>query len=316
MPALHYKEALAAWRHPRPANDNSLITADSFNSLEERRAFVRREQRDPELVLNLPQLERLSRAAPDAVRLWKYWRDLQCETDTGVFANDNVNDDGGDDAQGESVEPSVEQDLETRPSVNELRRAWESAPARRVSVYCTVREGQRSDIQPVIDPVVCRKGDTTIIGPLEFRNGELIRWGSTLRGKPLRPVERLRAGKGSRNASPDADLGHLVRTSAPMARVVEFQAGVTHSTGKSGPPLECFAEREQSRKSLERGLRGALGAHSEILDLAIGDATAREIGESRGYIGKTAERRGVFLINEAFAAPRAMVGENSLKKAA
>ena len=37
MPALHYKEALAAWRHPRPANDNSLITADSFNSLEERR---------------------------------------------------------------------------------------------------------------------------------------------------------------------------------------------------------------------------------------------------------------------------------------
>ena len=75
----------------------------------------------------------------------------------------------------------------------------------------------------MIDPVVCRKGDTTIIGPLEFRNGELIRWGSTLRGKPLRPVERLRAGKGSRNAPPDADLGHLVRTSAPMARVVSFK---------------------------------------------------------------------------------------------
>jgi hypothetical protein len=33
MPALHYKEALAAWRHPCPANDNAPLTADSFATL-------------------------------------------------------------------------------------------------------------------------------------------------------------------------------------------------------------------------------------------------------------------------------------------
>jgi hypothetical protein len=50
--------------------------------------------------------------------------------------------------------------------------------------------------------------------------------------------------------------------------------------------------------------------------LAVGDATAREIGERRGYRGKHAERRGIFLISEAFAALRALVGENILPKAA
>jgi hypothetical protein len=151
---------------------------------------------------------------------------------------------------------------------------------------------------------------------MEFRKGQLIRWGATLRGKPLRPVERLRAGKGSRSAPLAADPRHLVRTDAPLANNAEFLAGAVRPTGKSGALLEFFAEREQSRKSIESELRQALDAHAEILDLAIGDATAREIGESRGYTGKTAERRGVFLINEAFAALRALVGENILPKAA
>lgn len=99
-------------------------------------------------------------------------------------------------------------------------------------------------------------------------------------------------------------------------RKVDFLAGKTHSTGRSGAPLECFAEVEQSRKAEESNLRTALGAHADVLDLAIGDATAREIGESRGYLGKHAERRGIFLISGAFAALRALVDENILPKAA
>jgi hypothetical protein len=97
---------------------------------------------------------------------------------------------------------------------------------------------------------------------------------------------------------------------------VDFLAGTVHSTGRSGAPIECFAEAEQARRVEDSGLRDRLGAHAEILDLAIGDATAREIGERRGYKGKHAERRGIFLINDAFAALRALVGENNLTKAA
>jgi hypothetical protein len=50
--------------------------------------------------------------------------------------------------------------------------------------------------------------------------------------------------------------------------------------------------------------------------LAIGNLTASDIGESRGYHGKHAERRGIFLLNEAFAALRALIDENNLKNAA
>jgi hypothetical protein len=193
-----------------------------------------------------------------------------------------------------------------------MLRAIEGAG--RISVVCTVRNGRRSDIRQDRRPLIL--GNTTKIGDLEFRKGQLVRWGTTRRGRPLKPVERLRAEKGSRKKPPARDLRFLVRTGAPFARVVDFHAGTVHSTGRSGAPLECFAEAEQARKAEDGSLRVALGAHAEILDMAIGDSTAREIGESRGYHGKHAERRGIFLINEAFAALRAIVDENSLKKAA
>jgi hypothetical protein len=159
-------------------------------------------------------------------------------------------------------------------------------------------------------------GNTTRMGDLVFRAGCLVRYGRTARGVPLKPVEQLRAAKGSRKKPPARDLRWLVRTNSPIAKNAGFLGGATASAGRSGAPLECFAEAEQSRKAEEQGLRLALGAHAEILDMAIGDSTAREIGESRGFKGKHAERRGIFLINEAFAALRALVGENILPKAA
>ncbi|MGX9430292.1 hypothetical protein [Bradyrhizobium sp. LeoA1S1] len=316
MPAPHhdYRETLAAWQ-PTPANDNTPITASSFASLAERRAFVQRKQRKPDPVLNLPQLERLGRVSPDVMPLWKFWRDLQSAPAADVYAEPEIVVDEGDEPPNTGFS-TAEQDLECRPTVEDLQRAWESAPARRVSVHCVVRGGQRFDVQPVIDPVVYRNGDTAWIGQLVFRRGRLVRWGRTSRGVPLEPVERLRAEKGSRKKPPARDLRWLVRTEAAFARKVDFLAGETASTGRSGAPLECFAEAEQSRKEEQGQLRQALGAHADILDMAIGDATAREIGESRGYRGKHAERRGVFLISEAFAALRALVGEYILPKAA
>jgi hypothetical protein len=317
MPAHHHSfhDALSAWQEPRPANDNAQITAASFTDLAARRAFVQRERGNPDPVLNLPSLERLGRTSPDVGRLWKYWRDLQTAPAPDVFALPEIVVDDGEEPPNTGFS-ETELDLEIRPRVEELQRAWESAPARRVSVVCTVHSGQRFDVQPVIDPVVYREGNTRRIGDLVFRNGKLVQYGRTERGVALKPIERLGEPKGSRKPPPTRDFRFLVRTNAPFARKVDFLAGDIHSTGRSGAPLECFAEAEQARKAEEQGLRQMLGAHADILDPAISDATAREIGESRGYHGKHAERRGIFMVNEAFAALRALVGENILAKAA
>lgn len=315
MPALHFKEALSTWHQPRPANDNTPPTADSFASLAERRAFVQRDQRMPEPVLNLPTLERLGRVSPDVVHLWQYWRDLQAAPAPDVYAEPEIIVDEGEEPANTGFS-GTELDLEIRPRVEELQRAWEAAPTRRVSVHCVVRGGQRYDIQRVIEPIVLHDGNNTArIGDMLFRNGKLVRWGTLSRGRPLKPIERLGEPKGSREKPPERDFRFLVRTNAPFAREVDFLAGDTHTTGRSGAPPECFAEAEQARKAKDKSLRAALGAHAEILDLTIGDAAARAIGESRGYSGKHAERRGIFMINEAFAALRALVGENVLQVA-
>jgi hypothetical protein len=313
MPAPHYdyRATLAAWPQPRPANDNLPLKADSFTDLAARRAYVQRAQREPDPMLALPTLERLGRVAPDAVPMWKFWRDLQAAPAADVLVeSENFVDEDEDRAN--SGFSGGEQDLEIRPTVDELQRAIESAGS--VSVVCIVRYEKRSDVRCMSR--LLSLGNTTKVGDLVFREGHLTRWGVTSRGVSLKPTERLRAEKGSRQAPSARDLRHLVQTDAPMARVVEFHAGVTHSTGRSGAPPECFAEREQSRKAKEIELRQALGAHAEILDLAIGDASAREIGERRGYQGKHAERRGIHLVHEAFAALRALVGENNFKVAA
>lgn len=312
--AHNYRETLANWHTAAPANDNSPMDAASFTDLAARRAFVQRAQSDPEPVLNLPSLERLGRSTPDAVYLWKFWRDLQCAPATDVFVENEIEADEGDEVN--TGYSDGEQDLEIRPTCNELQRAWESAPARRVSVHCLVRNGERTNVMPVIDPIVEYTNGAARIGPLVFRHGRLTRWGYTARSVPLKPVEQLRAERGSRKPAPARDPRHLVQTDAPIAKGAAFLAGAAHSTGRGGAPLECFAEREQTRKAEDGQLRLVLGSHAEILDMAIGDSTAREIGESRGYHGKTAERRGIFLINAAFAALRALVGDNILPKAA
>lgn len=315
----NYHATLATWHPARPANDNAPITADSFASLAERRAFVQREQARPDPVLALPTLKRLGRVAPVLVPLWKFWRDLQATPAPNIYSAPEIVADLATagalrpevDLLGEDAEPANtgfaeggEQDLEVRPTIVEIERALEGAG--RVAVVCTVRGGARYDVRRIERP--CERGPNARIGDLVFRNGQLVRWGTTARGVALRPVERLRASKGSRQKPPARDLRWLVQTDAPIVKNAGFLAGKVHSTGRSGAPLECFAEQEVERRAADNGLRAALGPHADILDMSIGDATAREIGEARGYHGKHAERRGIFLINEAFAALRALVG--------
>lgn len=54
-----------------------------------------------------------------------------------------------------------------------------------------------------------------------------------------------------------------------------------------------------------------MGAHAEVLGLAVDASTAGKIGQRRDFEGKHAERRGVFLISEALASLHGLVANNS-----
>lgn len=154
--------------------------------------------------------------------------------------------------------------IEVRPSIEELQRAWEGQEIERVS-------GQ------------------TRLGCLVFYGGALIEYGQTARGVPLRPREDVRSPKGSRLRVDDTG-GRL--------------AGLCRSSGlaRQGDTGEHAAENDFIRRDLERRFRSTLGAHADVLDEACTDATARQIGEARGYSGKTAERWGIKLVDRAIAA--------------
>ena len=244
-------------------------------------------------------MERLGRIAPDVVLLWQYWRDVTIAAAGDVFAlpefatdystagelkpENGLVDEGDEPANpGFSV---TERDLEIRPTVDELQRAWESAPARQVSVHCVVRGGKRFDVQPVIDPVVTMKGAMAYIGPLAFRNGEMVRWGTFGRGW---------SGAGG---------------TPPRAQGQPAEAAVA----RSAPPR---ADRRADREGcgLPRGCVPFDGQEWCAIRVLCRSCSGSKV--RLGFQGKHAERRDIFLINEAFAALRALVGENILPKAA
>src|SRR6185437_14693747 len=155
--------------------------------------------------------------------------DLQCAPAPDVYVEPEIIVNEGEEPANTGFSEGGEQDLEVRPTVEEIERAMEGAG--RVSVVCTVRSGRRSNIRRVHRP--CERGSNARIGDLVFRNGSLVQWARTKRGVALAPVERLRASKGSRKPSPARDFRFLVQTNAPFARKVDFLAGDTHSTGRS-----------------------------------------------------------------------------------
>lgn len=143
MPAHSFQEALSTRHHTTPANDNAPISADSFTDLAARRAFIQRIQRKPDPVLALPTLERLGRVAPDVVPLWRYWRDLQAAPAPDVYAEPEIVVDEGEEPANTGFSEGGEQDLEIRPSIDEIERAMDGAG--RVSVVCMVYNGKRGE---------------------------------------------------------------------------------------------------------------------------------------------------------------------------
>lgn len=214
MPSQDYLEALATLQVCRPANDNAPVSAEAFTTMAERRAFVQRPQGRPAPILNLPTLERLGRSSPDTVRLWHYWRDLQASPAPDIYTKPEVAFDhaiagelrpeNGIEAEAEPVNSGFseggEQDLEIRPTIDEIERSTEGVG--RVAVVCTVCNGQRSNISHLHRP--CERGSNARIGDLVFRNGTLVQWGRTKRGVSWHPssgyARRRAAGSLGRRA--------------------------------------------------------------------------------------------------------------------
>ncbi|MGH0328765.1 hypothetical protein [Sinorhizobium meliloti] len=273
--------------------------------------------------------------------------------------------------------------IEVRPSEAELLAAvgWRAIDKERwhftnelVNVY------ERKDCTPTQHKNK-NGGEDARLGDLHFRDGRMIEWGKTRKGRSLRPVERSRGAKGSGNpvrsesaiwsylkmpgavASPltakpysrplsgEPAIGDFYvplpreapstkdrhgRFGAKEGRAMLREFGVDGSVPfdqlpvpaarcpdglVSGPQwiggvkkpkplgeISAAAGREPDFvRQVEvldyvNHLRRQLGRHALVLDMAITDATAKEIGVAMGQAPAYAEKRGPSLIDAAIDA--------------
>ncbi|GCA51777.1 hypothetical protein KGO5_04234 [Sinorhizobium sp. KGO-5] len=211
-------------------------------------------------------------------------------------------------------------------------------------------------------------GIDTQLGDLLFRDGVLIEWGKTRKGRALRPVERPRGAKGGSNAArSDSAIWSYLKlrgavasplTAKPYSKplsgepalvpMLDSQKGteeareLLQSLGVDGsvpfdllprPAIRCpdglvsgpqwaggvkrpkptgeisaaagrepdFARQVEVLDYVDH-LRHHLGRHALVLDMAITDATAKEIGVAMGQAPAYAEKRGPSLIDAAIDA--------------
>jgi hypothetical protein len=196
--------------------------------------------------------------------------------------------------------PEIDADMihEVRPGVREVLR-HAASDGMRCSITSTKLRGGWT--------VIARnRGIDTIsgrLGELVFRDGALVSFGCTDRGAVLRPREQQSAPKGAATPKRSAEsIRFLLATDAPIAKGAIFLGGVTRSRGNCSRPDigDAEAALELQRNARRDAVRLALGPNaSAVLDLAVTDTSAREIGEICGYAGKHAERKAVRMINSA-----------------
>jgi hypothetical protein len=322
-------------------------------------------------VLAWPTLERLAHRGDEArVHSLRHWKNLNYPG-TGYVPPEPTDDD------------TDEPEIEVRPSEAELLRAvgwtvtgkerWEHT-GKLVNTY-----------QPTeVTPISSRNrngGIDTQVGQLLFRDGELVEWGRTKRGRALRPVERARGVKGAApKERTEAAIWSYIRIppepSSPFTAVslrrpfsgepaimdcydplpreeptakdprgrfgVKEARKVLEAYGVDGsvafaalpvPAVRCpdglipgpqwvagvkkpkplgeisaAAGREPEIVRLTETtdylgyLRRVLRDHGTVLDMAIGDATAKEIGTAMGKAPAYAEKAGPHLIDAAIDA--------------
>jgi len=264
-------------------------SAFDFASLAERRIHVASIAGPAAPVLAWPTLERLARTAPRLARaLVGYARAM--EPTRLIAANDN------DDVK--DAELSVEFTHEIRPTPDELLAAADDD-----LVIALPQPGPWAmrvmDTRPAL---FC--GDDLTIGRLVFRAGRLVEWGRTKRDVPLRPVERQRLPRGGKVTPAAEDAVRFLlpaNENTPIAKGAWFVGGRTRPKGNTSRADigDHAAEVELSRAADAGRMRDVLGDDAAIIDMAITDATAREIGETLGFTGKTAERWAMRRISAA-----------------
>lgn len=323
---------------------------------------------EPPVVLAWPALERLAHRG-EAARAFalRHWKNLNYP---------------GSGYVPEPIEDNEPETIEIRPSEGELLRAvgW--------TVTGEERSQQTGKLVPTYEPAKPQSfstrnrngGTDTRVGGLLFRDGKLIEWGVTAKGRPLKPVERPRASKGGQSAErPEAAIWAYLRirdTRSPLtatpfqrpfsgesaivnhydplpreepsakdrrgrfgveeARAVLRQHGVDGSVPFKKLPLqakmcadalvpggqwvggvkqpkplgeisaaggpESTVVRLMEATDHVGHLRRLLREHAKVLDLAITNATAREIGIAMGKAPAYAERAGPLLIDAALDA--------------
>ncbi|CAH2408003.1 hypothetical protein [Mesorhizobium ventifaucium] len=337
-------------------NDNGPLCAHRFTDLAARRAFLASIRGKAEPVLAWPTFERLAHLG-DATKLGALmrWRDIT-EPARYIAANDN------NDAEEELRR-------EIRPSVPELLAAAGNAG---------VEFGEKEERH------IVRLGELVFnFDPARRRHpGLLTEWGTTAKGKSLKPVDRARAPMGRRPAkrSAEAVKAYLARPAAipsslaadphqrPMGGVrgagmydplprekpsttnevgrygvnearaelaalgvdgsvrfadlpfpatkcptfilhgPQWTGGVSAIKGSGGDGLTTAVARghydaavELARIAEAERLRNALGEHADVLDMAVTDSTAEEIGVAEGYAPSSAKKFGARLIDRAIA---------------
>jgi hypothetical protein len=261
---------------------------------------------DGRKVLAWPSAERqLRRGRLDDFLALSAWRSLT-DLATHPAANDNRQQLPTPDEDGEANEQAADgvidqadTELRIRPTLSELRGALRRATERRESA------GRAADRAP-----------HTVVR--DDRRGNL-----------RNRARRLEIGcEFKTNGDPIPGTGELAFDG--RSHLIEFRAG----TGRWEKPREVRIHRKD-RKPLEAppaqlgpgvgtvddhidavdrlaALSRVIGAqHVAVLELACGPATAREIGETLGASGKTAERRGVAAVDAAIAALRATNPSNA-----
>ncbi|RVH50709.1 hypothetical protein [Sinorhizobium meliloti] len=172
---------------------------------------------------------------------------------------------------------------EIRPTVGELLKAASDA----FRVY--VRDGVRHvGAGLVID--ADEDGERITLGSLKFRDGRLVEWGSTRRGHKLRPVDRVKAGGGSKTShrNPKRYLETKPTTPSPM------QAASLPRNVSDRPALPPMLD-PQADVEANRALLRSLGVDGSIRfdDLPV-PATKCEtaVAKSAGFLGGVSRPSG------------------------
>ncbi|WP_394891103.1 hypothetical protein ACG873_07210 [Mesorhizobium sp. AaZ16] len=113
-----------------------------------------------------------------------------------------------------------------------------------------------------------------------------------------------------------AGIPHGERCPTVLKTGWEFVGGVSRmiGTAKGGTSEPDFGAHrsavELARCADFECLRKAIGEHAEVLDMACTDATAKQIGLSRGYRDSYAEKGGIAAINKALKVFSEIFGSN------